>query len=70
MRARKKFIEGQQVSVWWWVLAIFLGIIGGLIAWGCTKEKIGSKARNFIWVGLICTVLWWMLASLLSYLAG
>ena len=42
----------RRVSWAWWLLPIFLTWIGGLIAWGCTKKKIGGRAKDYIWVGI------------------
>jgi len=47
----------NKVSWAWWLLPIFLTWIGGLIAWGCTRKRIGKKARTYIWVGIATFVL-------------
>jgi membrane protein YdbS with pleckstrin-like domain len=41
-----------KVSWAWWLLVIFLTWIGGVIAWGCTRKKVGKRARTYIWVGI------------------
>jgi type II secretory pathway pseudopilin PulG/RNA polymerase subunit RPABC4/transcription elongation factor Spt4 len=43
----------EKVSNWWYVLAIFLGIIGGIIAWAVNKDRNPKKAIRFLIVGLV-----------------
>jgi len=55
--------EIRKVSWAWWLLPIFLMWIGGLIAWGCTKKKIGERAKDYIWLGIaifiiVGTIIW------------
>ena len=42
----------EKVSNWWYVLAIFLGIVGGVIAWAVNKDRNPKKAIRFFIVGL------------------
>ncbi len=42
----------EKVSNWWYVLAIFLGIIGGVIAWAVNKDRNPKKAIRFLIAGL------------------
>jgi len=43
----------EKVSNWWYILAIFLGIVGGIIAWAVNKDRNPKKAIHFLIVGLI-----------------
>ena len=43
----------EKVSNWWYVLAIFLGIVGGIIAWAVNKDRNPKKAIRFLIVGLV-----------------
>jgi len=47
----------EKVSNWWYVFAIFLGIIGGLIAWAVNKNRNPKKAIRFLIVGLVLPLL-------------
>ena len=59
----RRMKEIRKVSWAWWLLPIFLMWIGGLIAWGCTKKKIGERAKDYIWLGIaifiiVGTIIW------------
>jgi ribosomal protein L40E len=41
----------------WWLLPIFFGWLGGLIAWAVVREKDPGKARAMLIVGIILSVL-------------
>ena len=46
----------QPVSNWWYLLPIIFGIVGGIIAWFRFRKTHPSKARMFIIVGLLLTL--------------
>lgn len=48
----------------WWLLPTTLGIVGGLIAYGATKDKTPYRSTDYLIVGLIVT-LWFGLLSIL-----
>lgn len=58
---RQPFIP-EKVSSWWYILPIFFGLIGGLIAWIVNKEHDLKKARNFLIVGIVISLTWMMLS--------
>jgi len=41
----------------WFILPIFFGIIGGLIAYFVIKQDDPSKAKNCLWLGIILLVI-------------
>jgi len=41
----------------WYILPIFVGIIGGVIAYFVIKDDDPSKAKNCLWLGIILTVI-------------
>jgi len=43
----------EKVSNWWYVFPIFLGIVGGIIAWAVNKDRNPKKAIRFLIVGLV-----------------
>lgn len=49
---RKKQAE-EEVSGVWWLLPVFLGWIGGLIAWLINKDKDPQKSRKMLITGII-----------------
>jgi len=49
----KQPLVPEKVSNWWYVLAIFLGIVGGIIAWAVNKDRNPKKAIRFLIVGLV-----------------
>ena len=47
---------GKVVSSAWYLMPIFLGILGGIIAWTVTKNDDPAKAKKFMIVGVILLV--------------
>jgi len=45
----------QRVSGAWYLLPLFFGIIGGIIAWAVNKDKDPKRARNLLIFGLLWT---------------
>ena len=43
----------RQRSNWWYLLPIFLGIIGGIIAYFAIRKDDREKAKKCIYLGLI-----------------
>jgi RNA polymerase subunit RPABC4/transcription elongation factor Spt4/type II secretory pathway pseudopilin PulG len=60
----KQPLISEKVSNWWYFLAIFLGIVGGIIAWAVNKDRNPKKAIRFLIVGLVLTVIIYILASI------
>ena len=47
---------GGKPSAAWWMLPIFLGWGGGLIAWACVKDRDPRMAKNCLILGIILSV--------------
>ena len=47
---------GGKPSAAWWLLPIFLSLIGGVIAWACVKDRDPRMARNCLILGIVFTV--------------
>jgi hypothetical protein len=47
----------QPVPGWWWLLPIFLGWLGGVIAYFVWKDKNPQTAKNMLVVGIVITVI-------------
>ena len=45
----------RERSNWWYLLPIFLGIIGGIIAYFAIRYDDHVKAKKFLYLGLIMT---------------
>ena len=45
--------EGSTRSNWWYLVPIFLGIIGGIIAYFALRSDDHQKARKCLYLGLI-----------------
>ena len=43
----------KRRSLFWYVLPIFLSIIGGVIAYFAIRHDDPSKAKNCLWLGII-----------------
>ena len=46
----------QHVSAAWYLVPLFFGIIGGIIAWAVNKDKDPKRARNLLIFGLVWTL--------------
>ena len=44
-------------SRWWYLLPIFIGLIGGIIAYFAIRRDDPQKAKKCLWVGIILTVI-------------
>ena len=47
----------RQRSNWWYLLPIFLGIIGGVIAYFALRNDDREKAKNCLFLGIILGVI-------------
>ena len=47
-----------KILKWWWLLPIFLGPVGGMIAWIKGKNVDWHKASNLLTLGIVLSVLW------------
>jgi uncharacterized membrane protein len=45
--------DGSTRSNWWYLVPIFLGIIGGIIAYFALRSDDHQKARKCLYLGLI-----------------
>ena len=43
----------RQRSNWWYLLPIFLGVIGGIIAYFAIRKDDRKKAKKCLYLGLI-----------------
>ena len=44
-------------SRWWYLVPIFFGLIGGIIAYFAIRRDDPQKARKCLWVGIILTAI-------------
>jgi len=54
----------QRVSGAWWLLPIFLGWLGGLVAWLVNKDLDPEKARAMLITGIVVSVVGLLLVML------
>src|SRR5207247_6966406 len=47
----------EHVSGAWYLLPLFFGIIGGIIAWAVNRDKDPGRARNLLIFGVLWTVI-------------
>jgi hypothetical protein len=55
----------QKISKLWWILPLFFGLIGGLIAWLVNKERNPKTAKNILIFGIVWSVLWVIIVPIL-----
>ncbi|MBM3257639.1 MAG: zinc-ribbon domain-containing protein [Candidatus Nealsonbacteria bacterium] len=48
----------EKVSNWWYFAPLFLGIVGGLIAWIVNKDTNPKKARKLLVIGIVIPILY------------
>ena len=44
-------------SRWWYLVPIFFGLIGGIIAYFAIRKDDPRKAKKCLWVGVILTAI-------------
>ena len=44
-------------SRWWYLVPIFFGLIGGIIAYFAIRRDDPQKAKKCLWVGILLTVI-------------
>ena len=44
-------------SRWWYLVPIFFGLIGGIIAYFAIRKDDPQKAKKCLWVGIILTMI-------------
>jgi predicted nucleic acid-binding Zn ribbon protein len=47
----------ENVSSLWYLVPLFFGFVGGIIAWAVNKDRNAPKARNMLVFSIIWTVL-------------
>lgn len=47
-----------KVSNWWYLCPLFLGIIGGLVAWVVNKDINPKKAKKLLIIGILIPIVW------------
>lgn len=66
--------ENEHVSSLWYLAPILFAVLGGIVAWYVNKDKDPGKARNFLILGVILTLiqivisLWWLISMGVFYL--
>lgn len=61
-------MEKKNISWAWYLLPIFLSIVGGIIAWAITKKDDPKKAVSFLWVGGVVFVVNLLAVGFLTYI--
>jgi len=56
----------KQRSNWWYLLPIFLGIIGGIIAYFALRNDDREKAKKCLYLGLILLTVGILLETFLT----
>jgi len=59
---------GEDVSSLWYLVPLFFGFIGGIVAWAVNKDRDPKKARKMMIFGILWTVLIFVLSILFGLL--
>jgi len=51
----------QEVSSVWYLVPLFFGIIGGIIAWVVNNNRNPEEARNLLFWGMLSSVFAWVI---------
>jgi len=54
-------VYSRPVSGAWWLMPIFLGWVGGLIAWAVNKDQDPTTAKNMLITGIVISVVLFVL---------
>jgi len=49
--------ENKKVSLWWMFVPVFLGAVGGYVAWQAHKEREREMARIMLVLGIAFTLI-------------
>lgn len=52
----------------WWLLPLFFGLVGGLVAWALVRETDNSKAKRLLFFGISITVFWFIISVVILFL--
>ena len=55
-------------SRWWYLLPLFLGIIGGIMAYVALRKDDKKIAKNCLWIGIILTILGYVISYVIPSL--
>lgn len=58
----------ENVSSLWYLVPLFFGFFGGIVAWAVNKDRDPKKARNMLIFGIIWTVLLVLLMFFLGFI--
>ena len=62
-------VRNEKVSNWWYLLAFFFSIIGGVIAWAVNKDRDPKKARRFIITGFVFPIIYLVIVGVIILLS-
>jgi len=68
-KLEEKYGRRRRPSKVYYLLPIFLGIIGGVIGYFLLKDRDRKFAERLLIIGLVMIAVWWVLSILLSGLA-
>lgn len=57
MEKKEEKEERKDIALWWLFVPIFLGAVGGWLAWKQHKEREREMARIMLIVGVVFTVI-------------
>jgi len=55
----------ERISRLWWLVPLFLGAIGGLVAWLVNRERNPKTAKRLLIFGIVWAVLWIIISLLI-----
>jgi uncharacterized Tic20 family protein len=58
----------EDVSSLWYLVPLFFGFIGGIVAWAVNKDRDPKKARKMMIFGILWTILLIVLSILFTLL--
>lgn len=67
---KRKPPPSGKVSGAWWLMPIFMGWLGGLIAWLVNREKDPEKARSMLITGIVLSVINFLLLIAINICAS
>lgn len=53
---QKRKSSSEEVSGAWWLMPVFFGWLGGVVAWVVNKDRDPEKARSMLGTGIILSV--------------
>ena len=65
-----EYISKMPASFWWFLLPLGFALVGGLIMYFVLRNRDRHSANFGLVVGIVMTVMWWLILSVIGLYYG